>query len=205
MDPMSTTDADLPAPYNGYFDGYGNPTIGYTPDQLRAALASRDAELAKLRQGEPVAWLVHTKDRKFVRACWTVAPTQDQLDAAAYDGDIITPCCPCASNPPAQPTQAEPSDCALLDELVMSWAKGAPETQAVRDRRIAARIALETRLAAQPPREPVQPLSDVNWMPFGLTVAAALDRGDDARMLFDENSPLRDELRRLIQVERKRQ
>jgi hypothetical protein len=87
---------------------HDEPVRLYTEGDLRAALASRDAELAKLRQGEPVVWLVHTKDRRFVRACWTVPPTKDQLEAAAYDGDIITPCCPCASPPPAQPPQAEP-------------------------------------------------------------------------------------------------
>lgn len=28
---------------------------------------------------------------RMVRACWTCAPDQDQLDAAAFDGDTITP------------------------------------------------------------------------------------------------------------------
>jgi hypothetical protein len=36
------------------------------------------------------------------------------------------------------------------------------------------------------------------WRPFGLTLNAALERGDDPALLMDENSPLRDELRRLL-------
>lgn len=42
------------------------------------------------------------------------------------------------------------------------------------------------------------PSEPADWRPFGLTVEHALNRGDDARLLFDENSPLRDELRRLL-------
>jgi hypothetical protein len=38
----------------------------------------------------------------------------------------------------------------------------------------------------------------MEWRPFGLTAEAALNRGDDPAMLFDENSPIRDELRRLL-------
>lgn len=37
-----------------------------------------------------------------------------------------------------------------------------------------------------------------DWMPFALTLSAALDRGEPAALLMDENSPLRGELRRLI-------
>jgi hypothetical protein len=40
-----------------------------------------------------------------------------------------------------------------------------------------------------------------DWRPFGLTVQAALDRGDDPALLFDENSPIRDELRRLLAIQ----
>lgn len=36
------------------------------------------------------------------------------------------------------------------------------------------------------------------WRPFGLTLNTALERGDDPALLMDENSPLRDELRRLL-------
>ena len=36
------------------------------------------------------------------------------------------------------------------------------------------------------------------WRPLGLTLEAALNRGDDPALLMDENSPLRDELRRLL-------
>jgi len=44
--------------------------------------------------------------------------------------------------------------------------------------------------------------ASVAWMPFALTLNSALERGDDPAMLMDENSPLRDELRRLISAER---
>lgn len=37
-----------------------------------------------------------------------------------------------------------------------------------------------------------------DWRPFGLTVEHALNRGDDPALLFDENSPVRGELRRLL-------
>jgi len=40
--------------------------------------------------------------------------------------------------------------------------------------------------------------SGADWRHFGLTVAAALDRGDDPALLFDGNSPIRDEIRRLL-------
>jgi len=42
-----------------------------------------------------------------------------------------------------------------------------------------------------------QPAADP-WRPLGLTLEAALNRGDDPALLMDENSPLRDELRRLL-------
>ena len=41
---------------------------------------------------EPVAWIVYTKDRKFVRACWTRPPDADQAAVAEVDGDVIAPC-----------------------------------------------------------------------------------------------------------------
>jgi hypothetical protein len=125
-----------------------------------------------------------------------------------------------ASPPPAQPAtdpMGTPLPCdvkvgngthrkgtslrALVNRMQMlhEAAFGPEQPQAEKDANLAV-----LQGAAQPPREPVQPLSEVNWMPFALTVAAGLDRGDDARMLFDENSPLRDELRRLIALERKR-
>lgn len=39
-----------------------------------------------------------------------------------------------------------------------------------------------------------------DWRPLGLTLEAALNRGDDPALLLDENSPLRGELRRLLAV-----
>lgn len=50
--------------------------------------------------------------------------------------------------------------------------------------------------ASPPTAEPVA--GEPNWRPFGLTVEHALNRGDDAALLFDENSPIRGELRRLL-------
>ena len=41
---------------------------------------------------KPLAWLVTAaKKPRFVRACWTTPPTQDQLTVAQCDGDIVTP------------------------------------------------------------------------------------------------------------------
>lgn len=57
---------------------------------------------------------------------------------------------------------------------------------------------LDAALAA-PSAEPV---AYPNWMPFALTLEAALSRGEDPSLLVDENSPLRDELRRLIRDQR---
>jgi hypothetical protein len=36
------------------------------------------------------------------------------------------------------------------------------------------------------------------WRAFGLSIEHALNRGEDPALLFDENSPIRDELRRLL-------
>ena len=52
---------------------------------------------------KPLAWLVTApKKPRFVRACWTTPPTQDQLTVAECDGDIVTPlyAAPQAQEPP---------------------------------------------------------------------------------------------------------
>jgi hypothetical protein len=41
-------------------------------------------------------------------------------------------------------------------------------------------------------------LPAATWRPFGLTLEYALNRGENPALLMDENSPLRDELRRLL-------
>jgi hypothetical protein len=40
---------------------------------------------------KPAAWIVYSKDRRFVRACWTVQPDANQIEAAEFDGDLIVP------------------------------------------------------------------------------------------------------------------
>lgn len=47
---------------------------------------------------------------------------------------------------------------------------------------------------------PAQQPEAADWLPLGLTVESALNRGDDPALLFDENSPIRGELRRLLAI-----
>lgn len=119
-------------------------------DQLACFAVKYYAEMCKHNQAPEIAAKAMAHAERM--AAW---PVKKIPDLPLHQEEVSG-----ATPPPAQPSQAEQSDCALLDELVMSWATGAPETQAVRGRRIAARTALEARLATQPPREPVQPLSD---------------------------------------------
>lgn len=71
------------------------------------------AERERGEQGEPVAWIVYTKDRKFIRACWTVPPSEDQRIAAEFDGDIIVPTY--ASPPKRKPLTDEQARSILRD------------------------------------------------------------------------------------------
>lgn len=61
-------------------------------------------------------------------------------------------------------------------------------------------LGVEVAIKGLPPGAYAEGCRDaaMEWGPFGLTVEAALNRGDSPALLFDENSPIRDELRRLL-------
>ena len=122
----------------------------YTADDMhayaRAALASRDAEIAKLRQGEPAAEIK-----------WAAGIVGSIMEVRLYDYELPVGTKLYASPPPAQPQQAERLEpcCGIPNEC-----SGSGPCQRRADWALGVRQGSKIGIGAQPPREPVQPLSE---------------------------------------------